>query len=391
MPGAVDVLIAGGGLSGCLIAARLRQVRPEIRVLLLEQSAEFGGNHTWSFHESDLAERIGGWMAPLVAHRWPAQTVRFPSYSRTLDYGYRSVTSDSLRAALHPLLDGIVRCNAAVRALAPRRATLEDGTTIDARAVIDCRGLGPTAGLWLAYQKFRGIEITTQTPHGVTEPVIMDATVPQLDGYRFVYLLPFSRHRLLVEDTYYADDAAIDGGRLDERLAAYIEDAGWRIASVLRHEQGVLPITLGGDIDRFWRERAREGTPVAGLRAGLFHPTTGYSLPDAARLADLIAEQRDLSSGALFSAIETHARRLWRERRFYRSLNRMLFRAAEPEQRWRVLQRFYSLPAPLIARFYAAQLTRLGQARILTGRPPVPISAALRALAARPPMDEETA
>jgi lycopene beta-cyclase len=47
----------------------------------------------------------------------------------------------------------------------------------------------------------------------------------------------------------------------------------------------------------------------------------------------------------------------------------MLFRAAEPAQRWRVLSRFYGLPQPLIERFYGGRTTRGDAARILCGRP----------------------
>ena len=58
----------------------------------------------------------------------------------------------------------------------------------------------------------------------------------------------------------------------------------------------------------------------------------------------------------------------------------MLFKAAAPDQRYRVLERFYRLPAPLMRRFYASELTRLDKLRILTGKPPVPIHRALRCL-----------
>ncbi len=72
--------------------------------------------------------------------------------------------------------------------------------------------------------------------------------------------------------------------------------------------------------------------------------------------------------------------RLWRERAFFRLVNRMLFRAGRPGQRYRVLERFYGLSAPLIKRFYAARLTRFDKLRILTGKPPVPFGAALRCI-----------
>jgi lycopene beta-cyclase len=58
----------------------------------------------------------------------------------------------------------------------------------------------------------------------------------------------------------------------------------------------------------------------------------------------------------------------------------MLFLAAEPKQRYEVLQRFYKLHQWVIARFYAASSTASDKARILIGRPPVSIRRALASL-----------
>jgi lycopene beta-cyclase len=58
----------------------------------------------------------------------------------------------------------------------------------------------------------------------------------------------------------------------------------------------------------------------------------------------------------------------------------MLFHAAEPRLRYRVLEHFYRLPEAVIARFYAARLTRLDKLRILSGRPPVAIGRAIAAM-----------
>ena len=57
--------------------------------------------------------------------------------------------------------------------------------------------------------------------------------------------------------------------------------------------------------------------------------------------------------------VRSESERLWRERRFYQLLNRMLFRAAEPTNRYRILEHFYRLPQKTIARFYAGKLTSL--------------------------------
>ncbi|MBC7497649.1 MAG: lycopene cyclase, partial [Sphingomonadaceae bacterium] len=130
-----------------------------------------------------------------------------------------------------------------------------------------------------------------------------------------------------------------------------------------------------GDIAAFWD--AAPPVAAVGLRAALFNPITGYSFPDAVRVADLIAGLPSLDAPRLYAALRHHSETTWGNRRFYRFLNRMLFDAAAPAERWRVLQRFYRLDADLVQRFYAGQSTRWDMVRTMVGRPPVPLSRAL--------------
>jgi lycopene beta-cyclase len=214
--------------------------------------------------------------------------------------------------------------------------------------------------------------------HGVVRPVIMDATVPQLDGYRFAYLLPLSATELLIEDTYYASSSLLDRDAIGARLDGLAATVATGPSEVISEENGVLPVLVEGTLDQLWP--AADGVPRLGLAGGFFHPTTGYSLPDALANAMLLAEQEDLSAAAVCRLLRTRAERTWQERHFFQLLNRMLFRAAEPERRYRVLEHFYRLPPALISRFYAAKLSRLDKVRILSGRPPVPLVRALSAL-----------
>ncbi|MDT7935154.1 MAG: lycopene beta-cyclase CrtY [Sphingomonadaceae bacterium] len=370
-----DLIIAGGGLAGGLIAYRLATTRPDLRLAVIDSGSGLGGDHTWSFFETDLDPAARRWMEPFVCHRWPGYEVRFPGHARQLGTPYRSVTSDRfdsvLRAALPP---GSVLAGVPVRALDPGRVTLADDRVLAARAVIDARGADPSAPLELGFQKFVGLEIETDGPHGLARPIIMDATVPQHDGYRFVYTLPFSPTHLLIEDTYYADGPALDDAGVAERCRAYAAVQGWRSAREVRVERGVLPIALGGDMTRLW---AGAPVPKAGMRAALFHPLTGYSLPDAVRAADAVSALPDLGAEALMSALKGLSLRLWEERGFYRLLNRLLFRAAEPHERWRVLERYYRMPEETIGRLYAGRSTWADKARTLIGKPPVPFGRAV--------------
>jgi lycopene beta-cyclase len=214
----------------------------------------------------------------------------------------------------------------------------------------------------------------------------MDASVPQIGGFRFVYVLPWDAHTLLVEDTLYADTPAIDRTALRARIAAYVAARGWQVATILAEEEGALPIPLGGDLEAYL-DVSPARVPKVGLRAALYHPTTGYSLPEAVRCAEAIAAlpASSLTSAALLAWQRAHSQRTWRRGRFLRLLNRLLFRAARPDERVRVLERFYRLPSGLIARFYAGRLTLGDKLRLLSGRPPVSVLGAARCVLLRRP------
>ena len=183
----------------------------------------------------------------------------------------------------------------------------------------------------LGWQKFLGQEIRTEQPHRLTGPILMDATVEQHDGYRFVYVLPFAADRLLIEDTYYSERPG-SGRRavLRERIDDYAACEGVDPGRVIREEAGVLPITLAGDVD------ALLGRPSSGqCCAGL----TGRAVPPDHRL--FLARRGSaggsrgrvcphLDAGPLFATIRAYAAERWRTQAFFRALNRMLFLAGDP-------------------------------------------------------------
>jgi lycopene beta-cyclase len=368
------LVIAGGGLAGSLVALAMAKLRPEVSILLVEAGESFGGNHIWSFFDPDVAEDDRWMVQPMIAASWDGYDIAFPKRARTLPTRYNSCRSSLLdeyvRTTLRP---DQYRLGARIAAVDATGVALEGGERIEGIAAIDARGPGDFGALDLGWQKFVGVEYRLAAPHGLTRPIVMDATVDQTDGYRFVYCLPFAPDRIMVEDTYYSTDPGIDLQQLDARIRTYAEAQGWRIAEVEGRESGLLPVAMGGDFDAFWPDNG--GPARIGLHGGFFHPTTGYSLPDAVRIARRIAGEDDLA--VLPALLRAEAARLWRERRFYRLLNRMLFRAATPERRYRVLEHFYRLDPALIERFYAAQSGQWDKLRIMSGKPPVPIGKAM--------------
>ena len=376
-----DIAIVGGGLSGGLIAAAIAVHRPEITLRLIESGKRLGGNHRWSWFDTDISPAGRELLAPFRKNEWNSgYDVGFPSHVRRLGTPYRSLSSPDFDAALRRALPwASIRLSATVQQIDAGGVTLAGGERIDARAVIDCRGQAPSPHLTGGWQVFLGRHLRTLEPHQVQCPVIMDATVPQFGAYRFVYILPLGSHDLFIEDTYYADGPGLDRSALSSRIDAYCDQHGWS-GDLLGWETGVLPVITGGNFAAFQAEHRIESVARAGALGGFTHPLTSYSLPIAVEVALAVARDADLPGEQLAAMLDARARRHWRKMKFYRNLGAMLFGAAQPEQRYRIFERFYRLPQDLIERFYAGRSTRLDRARILCGKPPVPLGRAMRAM-----------
>jgi len=389
-----DVVIVGGGLAGGLIALALTRMAPATSFTLIEAGKVLGGNHRWSWFETDLAPQSAGLLNEFPLKSWDeGYDIAFPGYGRTLGTSYRSLASEDFHAHLAEVLpEGSVMLGKRVAQLDAGGVTLGDGTRISGKRVIDCRTFKPSDKLAGGWQVFLGQHIRCHEPHGLTRPVIMDATVDQCAphgngaAYRFVYVLPLSEDEVFVEDTYYADHPRMDREQLAGRTRAYAREKGWR-GEVIGSETGILPVISGGDFERVIQDLRIPGVAIAGSRGGFSHPLTSYTLPFAAAnardIALLLAESPDTSAEDLAFFCEERARRHWRETSFYRMLSRMLFEAADPERRVQVFEHFYGLSGDLVERFYAGQSTWPDRLRILSGKPPVAISRAIAAMVSR--------
>jgi lycopene beta-cyclase len=375
-----DFILVGGGLANGLVAYQLARQRPDISFLLLEQGDQLGGNHTWSFHSRDVSEEAMEGLRPLLSCSWAEHEVRFPEGSRRLRSGYHSVRSERFHAVLAPLLGERVRFATAVSEVKAYGVRLASGEWLGARQVLDGRGFASEPS-GCGYQVFFGQDLRLRRPHGLRGPILMDATCEQRGGFRFFYVLPWSDSTLLVEDTLYTQSPGIDPAERRVEIQRYAERQGWQIAGLLREEVGCLPIPMSGPGPAEQGASASPGSPAPiGVRGGLFHATTGYSFPDAVRLADWVTRFAHADFPQLPARLRAYSRKHWARQSYYRFLNRMLFTGLPPEKRFQILQRFYRLPTGLVERFYAGQLNWGDRWLILAGRPPIPLGAALRCL-----------
>ncbi|MEE4289516.1 MAG: lycopene beta-cyclase CrtY [Erythrobacter sp.] len=383
-----DVVIVGGGLAGGLTALALHREKPAFRIALIEAGKVIGGNHRWSWFDSDLGEAGTALLEPFRKTEWAAgYDVSFPKLKRTLETGYTSLASSDFHEGLVRLLPPeALYLGRRASAIEADGVTLDDGTRLAARLVVDARSFQPSQHLRGGWQVFMGRHMRLDHAHGVERPVIMDGDVDQVapygngGAYRFVYVLPLASHDIFIEDTYYADDARLDRAALSGRIDQYARARGWQDGVPVGHETGLLPVLTGGDFDAYQREVRIAGVTTIGARGGFTHPLTSYTIPIAVDNALAFAREAELPAQAMAALFEARARRHWRRTAYYRLLARFLFFAAEPERRVDVFQRFYGLGQGLIERFYAARSPLRDQVRVLWGKPPVSIPRAIKAM-----------
>ncbi len=368
-----DYILVGGGLQTGLLVLALGQQRPDARVLVLERDSELAGNHTWSFHRDDLTTPMWNWFAPLAEHRWSGYQVRISGLRRRLSLGYVSVSSrrfaEVIRARIAAAPGSALHTDTTVATVHADHVITSEGNRFGAAVVIDNRG--PDAAMRKqfvgGYQKFWGFEIELDEDWPLEDPIVMDDAVDQSDGFRFFYTLPFSRRRVLVEDTRFSNDASLDREECWQTTRNYLEGLGVTRFRILREENGVLPMPIGGQ--QAAHVHLESSRPLAGGYAGgWFHPATGYSFPMAARFAQTVAETEPGELRRTLAELANANR--WRNR-YGRFLNRLLFELVGPATRYQIFRRFYRvLGEPSIARFYANRFRVRDAVRIVVGIPP---------------------
>ncbi|MBU6239808.1 MAG: lycopene beta-cyclase CrtY [Planctomycetes bacterium] len=364
-----DYILVGGGLQSGLMALAISHHQPNARWIIIEQQEKLAGNHTWSFHETDLANDCASWAESIAEYRWPHYQIRVGGRVRTVEIPYRTCSSSHFEKVVTCTAQqarGEILTHTTVADVEKNCVVLGDGRRLDGAVVIDNRGPAPrNAGSFAGgFQKFWGFELELNQDWPHANPIVMDDQIDQEDGFRFIYTLPMERRRVLVEDTRFSNTTSIDREECLEKVRAYVISRGCHDWRIVREEHGVLPMPTNGFMPG-------SGLPMlaGGYRGGWFHAATGYSFPMALRVAQTIATNPiDQLADALQRLSQEHA---WRGR-FSRFLNRLLFELVKPQTRYQIFRRFYRvLGEPAIARFYGHRFTALDAFRIVVGVPPM--------------------
>ena len=376
------IAVIGGGLAGCLTAQALVYLyrnSKNVEISLYDKASELCGTHTWCFHDSDVPTNQKEWLLPLISKSWGQYRVHFPAHSKLLNLKYLCIRSADLRQKTDALSQqGLINTNlnTEVKVLSPDCIEY-NSKTYKFDYVIDCRGWNTlkTINKTDGFQKFIGLELELESAHKLQEAIVMDARVEQIDGYRFLYVLPFSENTLLVEDTYYSNSPELNNDVIKQRIHQYCANNNWIIKKIHYQEKGSLLIPS--------KSAKSFNTHIClGVQAHQYQPVTGYSTPYILSDLDLLltAIKNNESSELILNKLNIKRYSQKQKTYFYILLNKMLFGAAKPKERYKILQRFYTFDEKLVQRFNAGQTSLFDMLRILSGRPPVSVWRAVLSL-----------
>lgn len=375
-----DIVIVGAGCAGLSVAVHLLETGiGDRRVTLLEPRTEYVRDRTWcAFRvmrhpfERAVTHRWAQWNVRAHGHVVTRGSVRHPYEHIPADAFYRAArerieTSDRVELALGTHVTAIDDRGDRVR-------VVTDRGDIDARFVLDSR---PEAarpqrreGDVRLLQSFVGWRIRTEDPSFDPEVcTLMDFDVDASGGgVHFVYVLPFSEHDALVEDTFFSE-AAVDAGVHEESLARWLERRGIEDYEVIERERGVLPMST----ERY--EPAVSPRVVRiGIAGGLARPATGYAFLAIQRHARVLARALARETAPRPPDVRA-ARTLFLDRVFLSYLARHPERA--PELFARMFER---VPADTLARFLSEASQLRDDLQVMSALPALPFAAeALRA------------
>jgi lycopene beta-cyclase len=246
-----DYIVIGAGLSGLSLLVRLVEngASGSKRILLIDKTFKNRNDKTWCFWE-----RGEGYFEKLVHHQWAQLEVRHPAGNLALEaapYRYKMIRS----------IDFYKHCTSIIQT-APNITTIyEEVSAIDTnKGVVTC-GERQFSGQFLfssvlmqqpvlkqeefyLLQHFMGWMIETDKDYfDPGKAQLMNFNVSQEQGCTFVYVLPVSSRRALVEYTLFSEEELPEEA-YEQGLQRFIAgQLGIQQYRITEREKGIIPMT----------------------------------------------------------------------------------------------------------------------------------------------------
>ncbi|MBO9634563.1 MAG: hypothetical protein J7578_15725 [Chitinophagaceae bacterium] len=291
-----DYIIAGAGCAGLSLVVRLLQQASTCnkRILLVDRTNASMLNKTWCFWEEvpDIFE-------PIVHRQYKQLWYHGKGYSQLSDihpYRYKLIRGEDFHKYCMDLIARFHNVEVLTGEVTGMNGEGEEAQVnidgIEYRAdyifnsiLFKQPELKPNQPYLL--QHFRGWFIQTTQP--VFDPgaaTLMDFRVPQEQGASFVYVMPLSPDRALVEYTLFSEKL-LKPEEYEKTISAYIGEYLHSEYSITGKEDGVIPMTS-------YRFPETDGRIIhIGTAGGQTKPSSGYTFQFIQRQSQILASQLD--------------------------------------------------------------------------------------------------
>ncbi|TXG91123.1 lycopene cyclase [Rhodococcus rhodnii] len=275
-----DVAVVGLGPAGSALATRC--AAHGLSVVGIDRGPDRRWSPTYGVWQRDLPEWLQRDAVATRAHPTVVTTRRVTTgrvtIHRRLDRTYAVLDTPRLQSLLRDGSYHIVTGEAA--SVGRDDVELADGTHVRATTVVDARG--PEAGRRRAMQTAFGLVVPAARARpalGEADALFMDwrgdngaaASAPP----SFLYAVPLDAEHVLLEETCLVGRPALPIPELRTRLHARLAARGVRLDGTERTERVAFAV-----------ESPRARHTGFGVRAGMMHPGSGYSVGAALALAD---------------------------------------------------------------------------------------------------------
>ena len=277
-----NYIFTGGGASALILAYRMIHdpFFNDKSILMIESSEKNTNDRTWCFWEKGKGE----W-DDILEKSWDKVSFKSNVYSENLSiapYSYKMIRSSRLyRTVLDQLRErkNITILNDQVIDIKQDKlgATVHTlNGTYQTEKVINSIPFDQHYKLQqkfpLLQQHFLGWFIETKEAcFDDSQPTLMDFTVAQKDHTRFMYILPESPYRALLEYTLFSK-TLLTNEEYETEIKNYLAKKGITNYTITEKEQGVIPMTAY----QFWKHNSEHLINI-GTAGGWSKASTGYT------------------------------------------------------------------------------------------------------------------
>jgi lycopene beta-cyclase len=279
-----DIIIIGGGCAGLSLAYHIHfePLLKDKSVLIIEPLIKKENDRTWCFwtKKPTLYESI-------LSKSWEKLSFEGNNFSQKYDlkdFRYQMLRSEDFykfikdKIAQNKQFHFLQTSAEFVNVLSNKAEVILGKEIFSANYVFDSRLdwehiKNQTSDYTLLYQHFRGWIIETPQANFEADTIQMfDFRIPQHNEVRFVYVLPYSSQKALVEFTIFSKTLLTED-KYEEALKEYI-DKTLKISQyeIKEREKGIIPMT-----DFPFPKQQGNHLHFIGTKGGMCKPSTGYA------------------------------------------------------------------------------------------------------------------